>query len=719
VKAKTAKDVNLKEINSLLQKGKRSPFPSNIQPMLATLVDKPFDEKGWVYEVKWDGYRTLAFLSKGKVDIRSRNNKSFNEKFYPVYNALLEWKINAVVDGEIIVITEKGLSSFGDLQTWRSEADGELVFYLFDVLWFEGYDLMQLPLTNRKEILRVIAPDTNLIRLSESFEAGATEFFEVAKKMKLEGIIAKKINSKYIPGFRSKEWLKIKTEKRQEMVIGGYTKNENTSRQFSALLMGLYENGDFNFVTPVGTGFSDKMQTEILQKLNPFIVTKCPFKTEPEYNKPSRFRPNPPRAKVTWVQPKLVAEISYAEQTKDGAIRHPSFEGLREDKNPKDVTREKEQHTEEVVENEKMRTTNKKSQTRNDKPRPTNLLGQEQTLSDKLFKPSEDKERKTLLNPKDKSQVRNINGHDIKFDNLIKIYYPAIRGSKSVTKRDVINYYYQVAPYMLPYMKDRPQTLIRYPNGIEGESFYQKDVTGKVPDWIKKFPYSSEAGGNRNFLVCTDEASLLYISSIGGLEMHPWSSRIQKPDNPDWCIIDLDPDKNPFKQVIEAAQITKQVLEAIGVPSYPKTSGSTGIHIYIPLRAKYNYEISKEFGRVIVKLVHAELPKFTSIERYTEKRKGKLYLDFLQNRPQATLAAPYSLRPKPGAPVSMPLHWDEVKKGLKIQHFTIFNAVRRVKEQGDIFNGVLATGINLKQILKKLETVFGKQEMHESLRRLK
>jgi len=709
VKTKALTDVNLKDLNSLHKKGKRSSFPSSIQPMLATLVDKPFDEPGWLYEVKWDGYRALTFLNKGKVDIRSRNNKSFNEKFYPVYNALLEWKIDAVVDGEIIVITEKGISSFGDLQTWRSEADGELVFYLFDVLWLEGYDLMKLPLSNRKEILHQIAPNTNIIRVSESFDTGAQEFFDVAKKMRLEGIIAKKTNSKYIPGFRSKEWLKIKTEKRQDMVIGGYTKNENTSRRFSALLMGVYDNGDFNFVTPVGTGFSDKVQTEILQKLKPFVTPTCPFKTVPEYNKPSRFRPNPPKAEVTWIQPKLVAEISYAEETKDGAIRHPSFEGLREDKNPRDVTREKEKHAEEVVTSEKKETTNMKRETRNDK---------RQTINDKLFKPSSDKERKTLLNPKDKSQVRKINGHDIKFNNLEKIYYPAIKVSKAVTKRDVVNYYYQVAPYMLPHMKDRPQTLIRYPHGIEGESFYQKDVTGKVPDWIKKFPYSSEAGGNRNFLVCTNEASLLYIASIGGLEMHPWSSRIQKPDNPDWCIIDLDPDKNPFEQVIKAAQITKQVLDAIGVSSYCKTSGSTGLHIYIPLGAKYNYEISKEFGRVIVKLVHAELPKFTSIERYTEKRKGKLYLDFLQNRPQATLAAPYSLRPKPGAPVSMPLHWEEVKEGLKMQDFTIFNAVSRVKEQGDIFTGVLAKGTNLKQTLKKLETVFGKQEMHESLREL-
>ncbi len=259
-------------------------------------------------------------------------------------------------------------------------------------------------------------------------------------------------------------------------------------------------------------------------------------------------------------------------------------------------------------------------------------------------------------------------------------------------------------------MKDRPQTLIRYPNGIEGESFYQKDVTGKVPEWIKLFPYSSDKGGNRNFLVCTNEASLLFIASMGGLEMHPWSSRVKKPDNPDWCIIDLDPDKNNFNQVIETALVTKQVLDAIDVPNYCKTSGSTGLHIYIPLGAKYIYEESKEFGRVLVKIIHKQIPKFTSIERLTEKRKGCIYLDFLQNRPQATLAAPYSLRPKPGASVSMPLHWEEVKKGLKIQQFTIFNAVDKIREQGDIFKGVLGKGINMKQTLKKMQSVFDNAE---------
>ena len=268
----------------------------------------------------------------------------------------------------------------------------------------------------------------------------------------------------------------------------------------------------------------------------------------------------------------------------------------------------------------------------------------------------------------------------------------------------MLNYYYQVAPYMLPYMKDRPQSLNRHPNGINGESFYQKDVTGKVPSWIKTFPYYSEADRQKkHFMVCTDEASLLYMASLGCIEMNPWSSRVQSPDNPDWCIIDLDPDKNKFDDVIETALVTKQVLDAAKINGYCKTSGSTGLHIYIPLGAKYDYEASKEFGRLIATLVQHELPKFTSIERPTAKRKGKIYIDFLQNRPQATLATAYSVRPKPGATVSMPLHWEEVKKGMRIQDFHIGNAVGKIKEQGDIFKPVIGRGINMEKAIKELE----------------
>jgi bifunctional non-homologous end joining protein LigD len=663
---------------------KRSPIPKDIKPMLATLVDTPADEDGWLYEVKWDGYRALSYLHDGEVEIKSRNNKPFNAKFYPIHQELLKWKMNAVLDGEILVVNDKGFPDFDALQLWRSEADGELVYYVFDILWLEGVDLMQVPLSERKNILRKIIPSEGSIRLSETFDITATEFFALADKMGLEGIVAKKSTSIYCPDVRSKEWLKIKTQKHQEAIIAGYTRNENTSREFSALLMGVYEGKELVFIGPVGTGFNTKMQQEILQKLKPLEIKECPFNEVPDYNKPSRFRPNPPEAKVTWVKPKLVAEVAYRTQTTDGSLRHPTFRGLREDKNAKDV---KFETAEKAVE----------------------LSGKDRKiLQEKGIKENKNTDRKSLLNPKDETQVRIINGHELKFTNLSKVFWP----EEGITKRDMLNYYYQVAPLMLPYYKDKPQTLNRFPNGIYGKSFYQKDVTGKVPGWIKTHEYYSETDQReKQFLVVSDEDSLLYIASLGCIEMNPWSSRTQSPDHPDWCIIDLDPDKNPFDQVVETALVTKEVLDAVNVPCYCKTSGSTGLHIYIPLGAKYDYEFSKEFGRVIVKIIHSKIPRFTSIERLTANRKGKIYLDFLQNRPQATVAGPYSLRPKPGAPVSMPLNWEEVKKGILPTDYNIRNAVGRLKEQGDIFKGVLDKGIDRQKTLRKIQEVFNVKEL--------
>ncbi len=269
----------------------------------------------------------------------------------------------------------------------------------------------------------------------------------------------------------------------------------------------------------------------------------------------------------------------------------------------------------------------------------------------------------------------------------------------------MLNYYYQVAPYILPYLKNRPQSLNRHPDGITGGSFYQKDVKGKAPEWIKKFAYRSESEQrDKEFMVCTDEASLLYMASLGCIEMNPWSSTVAKPDYPSWCIIDFDPDTNSFSQVVEAARVTYQLLKSMDLECCCKTSGSTGIHIYIPLASKYTYELSKEFARSLVTAVHKEIPKFTSIERPTAKRKGKIYLDFLQNRPQATLAAPYSLRPKPGATVSTPLDWEELKKGLKMQDYTIKNVLDRIKQEGDLFKPVLGRGVNLTKAMKTLSS---------------
>lgn len=674
VKKTTAKTVKKNQSPA----GKKLKMPVDLQPMLATLVDKPFDDPDWVYEVKWDGYRALAYLNKGNVDIRSRNNKDFTERFYPIHAALQELKFDAILDGEIIVAGDEGVSKFGDLQNWRSEADGELKFYVFDVLWLNGYSVMHLPLLERRELLKEIIPEHPVIHISQFFDATGNEFFEAARKMELEGIMAKKADSDYKPGIRSKEWLKIKIAKRHEVVIGGFTKNDGTSKLFSALLVGVYEGKNLRYTGKIGTGFTDEMQKDMMKEFKKRIIDSSPFDTVPDVNKPSRFRPNPPNATVTWLKSELVCEVSYTEITSDGVMRHPSFEGMRIDKQAKQVKEEKASSTKEIINNDML-------------------------YKKKMLKRSGKKERKTLLNPKDKTQERVINGNTLKFTNLDKIYWPG----EKYTKRDLLNYYYQVAPYMLPYLINRPQSLNRHPNGIKGQSFYQKDVTGKVPEWIETFPYRTEdEDKDKNFMVCSNEASLLYMASLGCIEINPWSSTVKKPDHPDWCILDLDPDKNPFDKVIETANVIKQILDAINADAYVKTSGSTGIHIYIPLGAKYTYEQSKEFARVIVKLAQQQLPDITSIERATKLRRGKIYLDFLQNRPQATLAAPYSARPKPGASVSTPLHWEEVKKGLKIKDHTIKNVPARLQEIGDIFKPVLGKGIDLNKTIKKIETVF-------------
>jgi bifunctional non-homologous end joining protein LigD len=663
-------------VEKLLASQKKTKFPKIVEPMLATLVDEPFDKPGWLYEVKWDGFRAIALIKKGEPELSSRNSKSFNDKFYPIYNELKTWKKEAVLDGEIVSVNDKGMADFSSLQNWRSEADGTLIYYVFDILWYDGKDTTQLPLIERKELLKNILPESPNIKFSESFETSGLEFFKLAEEMSLEGIMAKKSDSLYTQGIRSKEWLKIKTEQRQEVVIGGFTKNEGTSKKFSSLLVGVFKNNKLVFTGKIGTGFTVKLQKELMEKFEPLIIPHSPFANEPDVNQPSRFRPNPPKAIAVWLKPELICEVSYREMTNDGVMRHPSFRGLREDKKPDQVVLEKETPVENVVK-------------------------EKSSLAKEAIIPAAPKgSRKTLLNPKEETQVKKVNGEELKFTNLSKVYWP----KEKITKRDLINYYYQAAPFILPYLKNRPQSLNRFPNGINGESFYQKNVTGKVPGWIETFPYHSSVDGDKNFLVVSNEASLLYVVSLGCIEVNPWSSTVEKPDNPDWCIIDLDPDKkNTFEQVIETAQVTKKILEAAGINSYCKTSGSTGMHIYFPLGAKYTYEKSKEFARIIATKVNNELPEVTSIERIVSNRNGKMYVDFLQNRPQATLAAPYSVRPKPGATVSMPLHWDEVKKGLKITDFTVKNAIDRMRAEGDIFKPVLGKGINMQAALKKME----------------
>src|SRR5690606_3570137 len=333
------------------------------------------------------------------------------------------------------------------------------------------------------------------------------DFLEAASKIGLEGIMAKKASSPYQSNNRTRDWLKIKVQKRQEVVIGGFTRNEGTNKQFSALLLGVYDNGAFQYVGKVGTGFSDKVQKEMMTQFKPLIAKEMPFNSEPDVNQPSRFRPNPPKARATWLKPELVCEVSFTEITGDGVFRHPAFKGMRTDKNALEVTREKPVHTEDIVGGGEGRDRGDKEKGAGEKTSGTDQRAsdatEKKTTQPALVKAPKPHFPKTLLNPKEETQVKKVKGHDLKFTNLSKVYWP----EDGVTKRDMFNYYYAVSKFILPYLKNRPQSLNRFPNGIHGKSFYQKDVKGNAPDWVKTFPYTTSDGGDKEYLVGDDEAT--------------------------------------------------------------------------------------------------------------------------------------------------------------------------------------------------------------------
>ncbi|WGQ10690.1 DNA ligase D [Pedobacter gandavensis] len=686
-------------VRALLDAAPEAELPVSIKPMKATQVSQPFHDPGWVYEIKWDGYRALAMVEKGEAQLMSRRNLLFDQ-FEPINKLLAAWGMDVVLDGEIVTIDEIGMADFTALLNWRTEPQLKLVYYVFDILWFQGKLLTGFTLLQRREILASVLPTGDgLVRISHLFDVDGVAFYESAKRMKLEGIIAKDSGSVYSGDTRSRDWLKVKAKLRQEVVLAGFTRSEDSVKSFSALIVGVYaDSGILRYIGKVGTGFSDGEQKDLLSRFASLETERCPFDVVPDVDEPSRFRPRRLGVKPTWLLPELVCEIEFAEITTDGKLRQASFKGLREDKDPKEVVLETADATEEILGDLSSQTTEELS-TRADRKTPNS-----QAMADKKHKGVKYKmPNKLLIESKGEVAERIVDGHTIKFTNLNKLYWP----QDCISKRDLFNYYDKIAPYMVPYLLDRPMSLNRFPGGIHGQSFYQKNVSETAPDWAHTMPHTNEKGERKEYLVGYDKATLLWMATLGCIEMNPWFSRVSSPDNPDYCVIDLDPDKNTFEQVIEAAQVTKSVLQAMGLPCYVKTSGSTGIHIYVPLGAKYTYDQSQLFAQVVVKLVHRELPSYTTLERMISNRKGKMYLDFLQNRPGATIAGVYSLRPKPGATVSMPLYWDEVKPGLTMRDFTIHNAPDRLREIGDLFTGVLGEGIDMIAAIDKARDTFG------------
>jgi bifunctional non-homologous end joining protein LigD len=680
----------------------RSPMPKEVVPMLATLVNEPFDNENWIFEIKWDGYRAVTYCDGKNVELISRNLTPFTEKYYPVTDAFKRLKLKAVFDGEIVAVDERGLAVFQSLQNWQN-TPVQLQYFIFDILWLDGYDLTQIPLAERKRILKEVLPeDEEVIKYSDHVVGEGKDFFEVAVSKGLEGIMAKKANSIYQIDKRTENWVKIKVNLRQEVIIAGFTQPRNTRKFFGSLLLGLYDGDELVYVGHTGSGFNAKSLEQIYKKLQPWVTADCPFEKCPKGNMP-----------VTWVKPKLVCEIKFAEWTKDRIARQPIFMGLRVDKKAKDVTFEKTVNINMIKKATSGKVKGKRGKAEGEKDRGQSVNKNatpkkaEQPLS-KSFKPAIKKSKTSSAKTSGKQVDLNdgedqkivLDRHELKLTNLNKVYWKKEKFSKG----DMINYYLKAAPYILPYMLHRPQSLNRHPSGIDGPNFFQKNQRGKLPEWMQTHEDFSESTNETiEYLVCSNEATLIYMANLGCIEMHPWHSRSQSWQNPDWCLIDLDPDKpNTFEQVMEVAKLVKKVLDSIGADACVKTSGSTGIHIYIPLGAKYDYDQSKQLAELVVTLVNHELPDLTSVERSPSKRKGKIYLDYLQNRETQTAAAPYSLRPKPGVPVSTPLDWSELKKGLIPTTYNAQNIFDRLKIEGDLFKPVLGKGIDLEKVLSKL-----------------
>jgi bifunctional non-homologous end joining protein LigD len=625
-----------KEQNWLLIKsrdGDVEAAPREYSPMLATSADSVPTGSGWRYEVKFDGYRALAFVRAGDCRLVSRNGNDLTQRFAEVAKEVVSAtkSPNAVLDGEVCRIDANGRASFSELQ----QGSGALVFYVFDLLELDGEPVVDAPFEERKERLRALLDARNpTVRFSDDFSDGAA-LFQVAQERGLEGLVAKRSGSPYRPGRRTREWLKVKATNSDEFVVVGYTRGAGRREgTFGSLVLGVMEEGELRYVGNVGTGFDDAEITRLLRALRPLHRETTPFAVEPKL-------PRVRKGDVQWVEPKLIAQVRYGEWTHDRHLRHPSYLGLRDDKAPEEVVRD---------------------------------------------------------------DVVRRGRRELKLSNLEKLFWP----DEGITKGDLLRYYRELAPVLVPHLSHRPFTMRRYPDGANGKAFFQKDAPSHMPDWIPRFharvSVRDDARTKRwiEFPVVDDELALLWMANMGCIDMNAWYSRIDRPERPDFVLFDLDPTPEvPWTQTVEVALILKQLLDTLGLESFPKTSGGKGFHVLVPLDRRSTYDDSRSFAEVVAGAIVRAHPKLATTEWSKARRRGVL-IDANQNGEGKTIASAYSVRPHPGAPVSTPLRWDEVNERLDPAIFTMDAVRERVRVHGDLFAGVLTTRQSLSKALRSL-----------------
>src|SRR2546429_2246667 len=581
----------------------------------------------------------MAKLAGGDVALTSRKGNDLTTRFSGVARELPKAvkTPDCVLDGEVCALDEAGRSSFSAMQ--QGKPGTRIVYSVFDVMEIEGEPVVDLPLVERRKRLeQLLDRRSKTVRLSESFDDGQA-LLEAAKQQRLEGIIAKRLDSRYLPGRRTRDWLKIKTHLEQEFVVAGFTKGTGRrASSFGSLVLGYYRGDELVYVGNVGTGFNSKEIDKLLDKLRPLRRDTSPFREVPKM-------PKVRKSDVIWVEPKLVCEVEFAEWTHDGRLRAPSYKGLREDKAAEEVRRE-------------------------------------EPIADRVTKGS----------------------RELKLSNLDKVFFP----KEGITKGDLVEYYRAVAPAILPHLKDRPFTMVRWPDGIEAGRFFQKDAPSHTPEWIPRFRalVSTRESPRRrkwvNFPLVNDELALLWMVNMGCIYMNAWYSRVDKPDRPDFVLFDLDPSPDVgFAETVQVALLVKQALDAFGLAGFPKTSSAEGMHILVPVERRYTYADTRQFAEIVAGAISRTNRGLATTEWTKSKRRGVL-IDANQNGEGKTIASAYSVRPRPGAPVSTPLRWEEVKEDLDPLSFTMAAVLERIRKYGDLFEGVLTTKQRLTDALKAL-----------------
>lgn len=602
--------------------------PNTIEPMLATLVDKPFQDEKYIYEIKWDGYRLIAHVNDNEVRLQSRGAQDYTKKYPAVVQALKEYQRSMILDGEVVYVNDEGKPDFDLLQKVNGQK-APLIYYVFDILWLDGKGLIQFPLTKRKEILKEVIGESDVVKVSDDFEDGLL-LFEHAKKAGLEGIIAKQKDSQYIPNDRSRRWCKIKVQQRQEFVIGGWVESEKRDT-FRTLLFGAYEGNTLKWIGHAGGGYKEKDMPKILARLKAIEIDQNPFVNEVEYSE----------GKPHWVKPELIAEIKYDTFTRAGKIRKPAiFMGFREDKKAIQIVKE-------VV-----------------RPRPPVKRTAIESPSESNW-PVLDQQKITS------EDSLTIDDCTIRIHNVEKQIW------KGVTKADLIQYYNTMADYILPFLKNRPLSLhIKHLN-VNAPGLYIKDMEGRQPDCADIFTAERRhhKAGKRDvidYLVCNNRATLLYAINLGCIDLNPWTSTVQEPLYPDYIVIDLDPSDGDFQKAVEVARAAKELFDSQKLKTFPKTSGKTGIHIFIPCSG-FDFIQARAIAETLCEEIHMLIPSISTTEITVADRGDRVYVDPNQNDYADTVAAPYSVRPYKVPMVSMPFEWKALGK-ISNESFTIRNA---------------------------------------------